>query len=499
MAIAFRAKTHTLDAAPGEPAGTASGDDVFLWALSAAAGTPVPPAGWTVLGTWAGTNGKFALWWIKRGGAAPSYTWTGNSGFTESSASSYSGRSSSTTPLVVVNAAHQINPQNPDCPAAASAAAGSMILAFGGSWTGSVTSVWAAPAGYTIRENGVSVGNDLMMAEKLSAGGIEDPGAFSNGSATLNDVAEATVTLPLDQTPAWNLIGTRGPGLSPGYSPASARFYTPTPPTTATVNPDVTVALTGSLATFSAGALGPATDVPLTNALATFSAGTLIPTPTLALTNALITSSAGTLAPSTAIALANALASFSAGTLTPVLSLALSNALASFSSGSLTPSTAVVLSNALANWSAGTITIQGDVTVALTGAQANWSAGTIGAPTLVVARSEGGFRHKTLLERELERKKLFRKKKIKYALPPEEREIIEEAVQIAVQAEEAPVQSAKIRYIETLARGLQQTELLNAATLNQLWEMDVEARKREVALAEEEEAIAILSAWWING
>lgn len=119
----------------------------------------------------------------------------------------------------------------------------------------------------------------------------------------------------------------------------------------------------------------------------------------------------------------------------------------------------------------------------------------------VVAVVSQGGREKTLLERELERKKLFRKKKIKFALPPEERAIVEAAVQLAATTQtldDGPAPSvllARARYLETLARGLEQTERLNSQLLSELWDADVASRKEETF---EEEAIAILAAWWMN-
>lgn len=249
----FRAKTHSLTANPGEPAGTAAGDDVFLWVISNT-GTPAAPVGWTVLGTWIGTNSRFALWWIKRGSSAPSYTWTGGTGFIESSAEAWQGRVSSSTPVAVVKAAHQINPQNPLCPATASSPADTTVILFGGSWTGSVGSVWAPPATYTIREDGgATVGNDLMSADKLLAvAGVETPAAFSNGSATLDDVAEATVTLLPDSVGGVALLAVLPsiPG-SPRYAKWMARAQPNLP------SASVPVIVSATLATHSYAAQTP--------------------------------------------------------------------------------------------------------------------------------------------------------------------------------------------------------------------------------------------------
>lgn len=127
-------------------------------------------------------------------------------------------------------------------------------------------------------------------------------------------------------------------------------------------------------------------------------------------------------------------------------------------------------------------------------------------PDVPVVSDQGGVRHqnvrheKTLVERELERKQLFRKKKIRFALPVEQQEIVEKAVQKAAEtpkADEALL--AKATYLEELARWLGDSEKATAKALEELFTQDVENRKEEIALnSEEEEAIAILTAWWMN-
>lgn len=130
---------------------------------------------------------------------------------------------------------------------------------------------------------------------------------------------------------------------------------------------------------------------------------------------------------------------------------------------------------------------------------------------------QGGVRHvppvtqnvrheKTLFERELERKKLFRKKKIRYMLPPEQQQIVEESVKVAASSallDDGAVSrreiDAKVRYVEELSRWLLDAEKLTAKTLDDLWSLDVAARRHEMAQQlEEEEAVAILAAWWMN-
>lgn len=132
--------------------------------------------------------------------------------------------------------------------------------------------------------------------------------------------------------------------------------------------------------------------------------------------------------------------------------------------------------------------------------------GIVVPPVIVIPPGDQGssvrHRHTTLLEREQQRKKLFRKKKIRFNLPKEQQEIIEEIVEEA-QKPDVSRETLKVQYIEELARWLGDREKATAKTLAELFDADVEARKQEQAqlLAfdeEEEEAIAILTAWWMN-
>lgn len=129
-------------------------------------------------------------------------------------------------------------------------------------------------------------------------------------------------------------------------------------------------------------------------------------------------------------------------------------------------------------------------------------------PVVVVVTDSSGARHdsvrhrheKTLVEREKERKQLFRKKKIRFALPPEQQEIVEQAVQAAAETPEIDTALlSKAKYVEELARWLGDAQKATAKTLEDLFAADVEQRKQELALNDEEdEAIAILTAWWMN-
>lgn len=161
----------------------------------------------------------------------------------------------------------------------------------------------------------------------------------------------------------------------------------------AAVSPDVTVALTGALATFAAGALTPSTDVPLIGQRATFTPGTLIP--------------------STSIALTGQAATFSAGSMLAALDKALVGQAANFAAGTLIPATTIALTGISATFTAGTVSVQGDVTVALTGVQAVFSAGQLVASSpIVLDQPSGGWGFYIAYEQELRRREKMRRKRL---------------------------------------------------------------------------------------
>jgi hypothetical protein len=190
----------------------------------------------------------------------------------------------------------------------------------------------------------------------------------------------------------------------------------------------VTAALTGTAVTASAGTLAPSTGVALAGQAVTASAGTVgataatyvldatsnwgnpersrrvrqptetpnLLTSTLAatgnvtagLTGTAATGSAGTLAPSASVALAGSSSSSSAGTISPANSLAIAGTAATASSGTLGPAISLALTGQAVTASAGTITAStgSNVTVALTGTEVTIGTGTL-SPSLSLALS----------------------------------------------------------------------------------------------------------------
>lgn len=162
-------------------------------------------------------------------------------------------------------------------------------------------------------------------------------------------------------------------------------------------SPDVTVALTGQAAAFTAGSLIPSSTVPLLGQAATFAAGTLAPNSSAAALGQAAAFTAGTLAPSSAVALLGQAAPFAAGALVPSSTMPVLGQAAAFSAGTLIaapqipllgqasafgagtviPGSAVPLVGQIGVFTPGFVTVPGDVTVALTGQSATFIAGTM--------------------------------------------------------------------------------------------------------------------------
>lgn len=167
------------------------------------------------------------------------------------------------------------------------------------------------------------------------------------------------------------LIPPNGPGISPDYLKVfKAR-------TLGFTQPNVTVALTGTSATFSAGTLSPATSVPLIGSAATFTAGTLAPNTAVPLTGQSGAFASGTLIPSTSVPLTGTSDAFTAGSLLPATQVPVTGGALTFSAGTLSPAIDVALLGNSATFTTGNITAPGDVTVALTGISMTITSGII--------------------------------------------------------------------------------------------------------------------------
>jgi hypothetical protein len=73
--------------------------------------------------------------------------------------------------------------------------ANTIVIAFGMGWAGCQASSYTVPTGYTAVELG-STGQDACVAYKaVASAGNENPPAFTNGSANLDEVIECTVAI----------------------------------------------------------------------------------------------------------------------------------------------------------------------------------------------------------------------------------------------------------------------------------------------------------------
>lgn len=181
--------------------------------------------------------------------------------------------------------------------------------------------------------------------------------------------------------PSVGALKSPGPGISPDYT----QLFRSRQLGFTAASANVTVALTGSTATFTAGTLKANTDKAITGQTGTFAAGTLAPSTTVPLVGATATFTPGTFSASTGgdvtVALTGQTATFAAGTLSPAIDKGLTGSTATFAAGTLAPSIAVALTGSIATFAAGTFGAQvtGDVTVALTGITATFTAGTFTA------------------------------------------------------------------------------------------------------------------------
>jgi len=159
-----------------------------------------------------------------------------------------------------------------------------------------------------------------------------------------------------------------------------------------TVIPVKTVPLTGTAVTATAGTVTPGTALPLTGQAITSAAGTIVNALAVALTGTAITSAAGTITANVdggvSVALTGAAITSAAGTLTPATSLALTGQASTASGGSLGITISVPLVGASATASPGTLVAA--LSAALTGGSVTLSAGTV-IPGTSVALSGGSI------------------------------------------------------------------------------------------------------------
>jgi len=141
--------------------------------------------------------------------------------------------------------------------------------------------------------------------------------------------------------------------------------------------PSSSIAVGGQRATVTPGTLGVALSTTVTGQGATAASGSLAPASTLALSGQPASLTGGTVIPAMAAPLSGLISTAALGILTPALSGAIGGQGAILTPGAVAPNTDIALSGQSALSGIGTLSVSGDVTVALTGQMLSLAAGTI--------------------------------------------------------------------------------------------------------------------------
>lgn len=168
-----------------EPAGAQTGDVLFAFAVTTAAGAVTPPPGWTTLYAGVSSVSSWVVSWIRRGETAPSLTW----GLTGSVPGEFYlvCLQRQEGPLLLhaqsvdgaVTAASTVAPNPP--PVTTTLPTG-LALCVGQHFNGSVTTGWAC-AGYTAQTSNPAGADGCVFSKGLVAAGVEDPPLWTTGGA----------------------------------------------------------------------------------------------------------------------------------------------------------------------------------------------------------------------------------------------------------------------------------------------------------------------------
>lgn len=265
--------------------------------------------------------------------------------------------------------------------------------------------------GVTIPAVTTSVANELLLGM-----------AYGDGSGAGTTWTSAALTEIQDAAGAWMGSGTQASAGSTGTKAVTAGTsgaYAGILAAYKGVSSDVTAALSGQALASARGTVTPATSKELTGQALTGAQGSVAPSISIALTGQSLTASQGSLAPSASVPLDGSQATLDTGTLTavtdnPDVSVALTGQSLSLSQGSVSPALDTALSGQEVVSAAGTLAPEasvglsgqsltgdtgtlsvtgGDVTVALTGMALTIAQGTIvaqGADAPVLARTAMG-------------------------------------------------------------------------------------------------------------
>jgi hypothetical protein len=131
--------------AQSEPSGATAGD--LLVAIIGASAAPTNPGGWTQIGTTQTESSySYNVWYIVRGGSAPSLTWGGGGGSPVGSVACYRGVPG-TSPLDA-SATQTVDANDDVSPSVTTSVANGVLICFLGD---NNTSSFTAPSGMTLR------------------------------------------------------------------------------------------------------------------------------------------------------------------------------------------------------------------------------------------------------------------------------------------------------------------------------------------------------------
>jgi hypothetical protein len=192
VAVAVRQKSEKIETISGnttvtEPAGAASGDALFAYAVADSASSLTKPTGWTDL--YSGTQGlsKWLVSWITRGGSAPALTWGvgGTSIYREvyliclQAAAAITLDSQS-----AAGASGNASNHNPDPPATTAVQSTSLAISGGHNFNGCGAGGWTVSTGYTVQTSHGASQEAVIQVKSLSASGSENPAALANVNAS---------------------------------------------------------------------------------------------------------------------------------------------------------------------------------------------------------------------------------------------------------------------------------------------------------------------------
>lgn len=242
---------------------------------------------------------------------------------------------------------------------------------------------------FKVIRNGAQVGADLTdtSGSRITAAGQTGLGNWATSTSTWDDflvedlAAGGDVSVALTGQVATSSRGSLGPAASKDLSGSAVTSAA------GTLTPSLSFVLTGRAATSAIGSIGPQLSIELTGLSATVAQGTVTASTggdvTVSLSGLVASSAQGALSPAAVRAVTGLAITSTRGSVTPELSKALTGSAASAAQGALAPTFSLSLSGLASTLSQGTVTPVSGVTIALTGQSSTFSAGTIGVVSAI--------------------------------------------------------------------------------------------------------------------